>query len=534
MCEITSDNFYSELPVIEAAINESSFISIDMEFSKIDDIIYQPFSYFDIPKERYSLLRKKVSDITCIQFGLSIFTYDITKKTFNTRAYSIYTFPQTFCKSNSEVHFQISCMEFLNRHKFDFNKLFSRGVPYLTDEQEIMIKLEMSDDLFFENYFENTSRFIKVKIELDKILKIISTWYDNAKYGETQFFKTNECSESACIILMQYYLLKNYKNILIHEVKSGLNITKVKQINDVDLLNNSLYKKNLKQSLFDNMMGIKYLLKLLFKLKKPLIGHNCSLDLLILCNQFFEPLPENFKDFQIFVSRNFGPIYDTKLLCKELKRVIPKNYNWKGNSLPEIYSFLTNGDGRRIPILINIELSGIKEPQETKFHDAGWDAYYTGYCFIRIVHIIKCMSNKRETDFQTFNFTEFLKIVEPFKNKFYTQRSITNFIDLKTDSHENQINYLIIQNKGMFYKSLDVNKLTSRLKEVCAFDIKLLSNYTALIVSPCRNKRIIDGLKSEYMVDEYSDYQRRRKNQYIVGLSLMICTPIIILLYLKK
>lgn len=35
MCEITCENFYSELPVIEDAIKKSAFISLDMEFSKL-------------------------------------------------------------------------------------------------------------------------------------------------------------------------------------------------------------------------------------------------------------------------------------------------------------------------------------------------------------------------------------------------------------------------------------------------------------------------------------------------------------------
>jgi len=41
------------------------------------------------------------------------------------------------------------------------------------------------------------------------------------------------------------------------------------------------------------MMGIKHLLKLISKMKKPLVGHNCGLDILILSNQFFKPLPGN-------------------------------------------------------------------------------------------------------------------------------------------------------------------------------------------------------------------------------------------------
>lgn len=80
--------------------------------------------------------------------------------------------------------------------------------------------------------------------------------------------------------------------------------------------------------------------------------------------------------------------------------------------------------------------------------------------------------------------------------------------DLETNEYNNQSNYLIIQNKGTFYKALDLNKVNSiimilyycklfnfivivfwfqlkyDLKQICNFDIKLLSNYTALVAFP--------------------------------------------------
>lgn len=40
--------------------------------------------------------------------------------------------------------------------------------------------------------------------------------------------------------------------------------------------------------------------------------------------------------------------------------------------------------------LKNFDISG----QNTKFHHAGWDAYYTGFCFIQMIHIIKKLSSK--------------------------------------------------------------------------------------------------------------------------------------------
>jgi hypothetical protein len=32
--------------------------------------------------------------------------------------------------------------------------------------------------------------------------------------------------------------------------------------------------------------------------------------------------------------------------------------------------------------------------ESMKWHDAGWDAYYTGYCFLKMMHIIKNISSK--------------------------------------------------------------------------------------------------------------------------------------------
>ncbi|KAL4096600.1 hypothetical protein QTP88_021521 [Uroleucon formosanum] len=534
MCEITCDNFYSELPVIESAIKECSFISLDMEFSKLYDSVSKPFSLFDTNEERYNKLHQIVSDITCIQLGIAIYVYDDKIKKFKTSTYSVYTYPQTFYKSDSVVNFQTSCVEFLCKHNFDFNKLFHNRVPYLTDKEELKIKSEMLDELFFDKYFETNIKFRSIEKELIKVLKIVSEWYDTANYGEQTFLEINGCNEPAYTILMQYYLLKKLKYILIDESQSGLNITKIEANTNSEILNKKIYE-NLKLSLLNKMMGIKYLMKLISKLKKPIIGHNCALDILILSNQFFTPLPENFKDFQKFVSKNFGPIYDTKLLCKEVKRIVPKNDKWIGSSLPEIYSYLKDGDGKKYLDNIHIQLDGIEEPQDMKLHHAGWDAYYTGYCFVRMVNIIKRFSSKNEKTSPRYTLTELLKSIEFSKNKLFTSRSISNFLDLEAEDHRNHTNYLIIQNKGILYKALDLKILKQDLQEICNFDIKLLSRYTALVAFPFMHSRIIYKLKTNYNVENYSTYQRKNTNKQIIGLSLaMITTCVTIMKYLRK
>lgn len=88
----------------------------------------------------------------------------------------------------------------------------------MTDEQEIMIKSEMLNDLFFDEYFINTVRFRTVDNDLDTMLNKISNWYSKAEFGDNLLFEVNEHDEPACIVLLQYRLLKKYKNVVIDKV----------------------------------------------------------------------------------------------------------------------------------------------------------------------------------------------------------------------------------------------------------------------------------------------------------------------------
>lgn len=97
--------------------------------------------------------------------------------------------------------------------------MFHNRVPYLTDEQEITVKSEMLDTLFFDKYFESNIKFRPIEEELIKVLNIVSEWYDNANDGECTFLEINGCNEPAYIILMQYYLVKKFKYISIEEVR---------------------------------------------------------------------------------------------------------------------------------------------------------------------------------------------------------------------------------------------------------------------------------------------------------------------------
>ena len=57
---------------------------------------------------------------------------------------------------------------------------------------------------------------------------------------------------------------------------------------------------------------------------KPLIGHNCFLDLVKLFHQFFNHLPVKYKDFKKQIHHLFPIIFDTKNICLNVQKKISK------------------------------------------------------------------------------------------------------------------------------------------------------------------------------------------------------------------
>jgi poly(A)-specific ribonuclease len=67
--EVTRSNFKEVLPVISKAIEDSSFIAIDAEFTGLT-ARKRENDYFDTCEERYQKLINGAKDFTIVQFGI--------------------------------------------------------------------------------------------------------------------------------------------------------------------------------------------------------------------------------------------------------------------------------------------------------------------------------------------------------------------------------------------------------------------------------------------------------------------------------
>lgn len=191
--------------------------------------------------------------------------------------------------------------------------------------------------------------------------------------------------------------------------------------------------------LINKSVGFTKLYKLLKKynqLKKPLVGHNLYLDVLIMYEHFNGPLPRTYNEFKLQIHEQLPNIYDTKYLSYSLLKTnfIPKDLQWNSNALNVLYTFFKDGKGRHVvfnsPIIENIQGNTEIDYEQTRndFHDAGFDAYCTGYCFIRLAHIFVGVHYETMFINKTITPTEHLSIINKYKNCLNLIRSNVSYI----------------------------------------------------------------------------------------------------------
>lgn len=90
--------------------------------------------------------------------------------------------------------------------------------------------------------------------------------------------------------------------------------------------------KKLMEYFVDRMLGFTKIFRYLVDTQKPIVLHNCLLDLMLLYKQFYKHLPRSYHTFKTDMHQLFPTIYDTKLIAAEIKSSL-KQADDKGGSL---------------------------------------------------------------------------------------------------------------------------------------------------------------------------------------------------------
>ncbi|KAF4791982.1 Poly(A)-specific ribonuclease PARN [Turdus rufiventris] len=361
--EVIRSNFKDNLNKVYEAIEESDFLAIDGEFSGISDgpSVTALTNGFDTPEERYQKLKKHSMDFLLFQFGLCTFKYDDTEEKYIMKSFNFYIFPKPFNRNSPDVKFvcQSSSIDFLANQGFDFNKVFRNGIPYLNQEEERQLREQYDEKRSQANgagslsYISPNSTKCPVTIPEDQ-----KKFVEKVVYPKGIHVETLESDKKERYIV----------------------ITKV---DEEERKRREQQKQAKEQEELNDAVGFSRVVHAIANSGKLVIGHNMLLDVMHTIHQFYCPLPDEI-------------INNTSLaeLEKRLKEV--------PFSPPKVES---------------AEGFPSYDTASEQLHEAGYDAYITGLCFISMANFLGSFLTPPKNHVSARS-----KLIEPFFNKLFLMR----------------------------------------------------------------------------------------------------------------
>lgn len=427
--EITKRNYYEMEPIILKDIEQSEFISFDLEFSGLCEFKNK---LLDTPEERFKKTRFVAEDYRIIQIGLVPFIpikeeanpekNSINKK-FIIKPYCIYVFPSEK-QSNGRLDFDSKAIIFNKNNGIDFNKWICDGVPYLNSEylNKLTERLLPGDINKYNPKDKNSFKYVSLFKEIDKnrYETFIQKFNDFYYKSEEKVFKYEKLMHHLVIYFLNKCEQKVLSTIFI-EYKDEIVGDNIKSFMYFYKLNSFEEKKqkimeedNKKITIIKKEKGVKNLIDYITSIKKPIVGHNCMLDLLYIYSHFIDEIPREYKTFKLSITNKFsGGIYDTKFLFsdsnfdfdfgdkiekenenknKNIKNYQNKKVNKKNFHLEDLFKYLyekNKNNPEEKKVYIEIEKNekfkkyfNFESPEcINSYHNADYDALVTGCSF---------------------------------------------------------------------------------------------------------------------------------------------------------
>lgn len=414
-----------------------------------------------------------------MQFGLSCFTR-LDDLQYKNRTYNFYIFPQPH-QGHGDIDrtfsLQAHAIQFLTEHGFDFNKLFKHGVSYLTFQEKKLLTAQLKSDMKARSKVEFNSnglpKFVPTSMSsncrdwMNRVQKFIEqrkkiNLANMAKNDSSDSVIDNQDSEMRDSIQLDKDVLEirdcstNHKRNIMKRVLECLPIFENMEVgqkldsekNETYLVVNYIDKK-LKSEKQKNALvvakGFLEVLELVILNKKPLVGHNLALDLIQIINQFMEPLSNDYDSFKETCHSLFPLIYDTKFIAHSV--LDPETLTNNQSRLNDLYCQLRNSQS--FP-KIRIEHLGEFFDENQVPHQAGYDAYMSGYCFIALCEGYIRESkrhkyNKKDeaSSLQPISIAKQCQVVEEFANKIHLSYSYDfKYFNLSGDDEEPDRNHV--------------------------------------------------------------------------------------------
>ncbi|KAG0216662.1 hypothetical protein BGX31_000533 [Mortierella sp. GBA43] len=390
--EIHKEDFVARLPILEKAIAECDFVALDTELTGLALPAYNN-KFSDTPESRYLKASLNATNFLVTQLGICTFTWSDEIGGYEARPFNLPCFPANSDDSKAGERFfkcQSSSLEFLLHNGFDFNNWIRHGIPYLTRPEE-------------KAYISSKNERAAPQAAPIATPSLIPVDDRNREFVESTIEKIKEWMQESTEVPLTVPAPNSFFRRLVYQIlQTDFN-------NELCGTSNSLARTMTIQRLTDEVrqqqedakvgkppsLNLRRVLDLISDARKPVIGHNCFLDLLHVTQQFLWDLPPTLHEWKQQLGLEWKLIVDTKYLATH--PLI--NPFLETTGLECITKRVTQAPfatvGPKIDPVDPTQESAKGKTGDPKYHEAGYDAFITGQAFLRFAgYILKDQEKK--------------------------------------------------------------------------------------------------------------------------------------------
>ena len=413
---------------------------------------------------------------------------------------------------------QASSMEFLGKNGFEFEKWLKEGVDWIKEGDEMVIRESLEWDLGVGMGFLGRRAFggggggggwMKgleegVRKELEGVLKRVEKWWKGKdKKMVVEEYEGLERKDVFFGVLREKYREVSFEKISFGHDDTCLCLERCRDAGEAKK-KIEIYRRKEQEEYIERRIrkhrGFRNVVDLIREAKKPVVMHNCLLDLTKLVQNFVVDLPETLEDFRQVVDTGFGSIYDTKFIAAELGDEISwfkkalnavgagplveqyvnlSNDKKVGAASVKQYPLISRDDARETDSYVEyVEDENVqnkdkkarnskndKKKQDHKnSHNAGFDAFTTGKYFLQLLKVAKSQDGEeaKQNHVEETAKEQQERLLLRFKNKISLSGcGGYSCIDLKVGSEEQ--NYLLNRRDALVLSGVKPEKAGDKI-----------------------------------------------------------------------
>uniref|UniRef100_A0A2I2ZYN7 Poly(A)-specific ribonuclease PARN n=1 Tax=Gorilla gorilla gorilla TaxID=9595 RepID=A0A2I2ZYN7_GORGO len=472
--EIIRSNFKSNLHKVYQAIEEADFFAIDGEFSGISDgpSVSALTNGFDTPEERSS------PDVKFV------------------------------CQSSS--------IDFLANQGFDFNKVFRNGIPYLNQEEERQLREQYDEKRSQANgagalsYVSPNTSKCPVTIPEDQkkfIDQVVEKIEDLLQSEENKNLDLEPCTGFQRKLIYQTLSWKFPKGIHVEtlETEKKERYIVISKVDEEERKRREQQKHAKEQEELNDAVGFSRVIHAIANSGKLVIGHNMLLDVMHTVHQFYCPLPADLSEFKEMTTCVFPRLLDTKLMAstQPFKDII------NNTSLAELEKRLKETPFNP-PKVESAEGFPSYDTASEQLHEAGYDAYITGLCFISMANYLGSFLSPPKIHVSARS-----KLIEPFFNKLFLMRVMDiPYLNLEGPDLQPKRDHVLHVTFPKEWKTSDLYQLFSAFGNIQISWIDDTSAFVSLS-QPEQVKIAVNTSKyaESYRIQTYAEYMGRKQEE---------------------